>query len=583
MQAKGTLVDQDLRSLLEEAQSERATGTLTVRDGGDQPTTLYFLFGHLFHAMGEGAAGDEAVVSALGRRSGEYDFDAKAKLPADETVKSSIPELLERAGGPAEAGAGPGPAPAPPPPGVEWPAELAPPPVEPPSAPRQWATNPSPEAVPQAPYGPAPEAFAAPEPPPPAMPPEPVTAPAPVVTADQPRRGVKHRPSPTHGREPIPVPAGQVIYDSLKTSFVDFPRLITTLEREQYTGYVRLLTDAASGLIFFRDGQALECVYDIGDDPAVELGKNALAAFNDEVTRGSGVLDVVGLSSELVDGLFELTVAQPIYTELYASWVDMNALLAFLEARHLSGSLMVRAAAGTGVIILNQGRLAGAYTSDSREISDSAAGVLALCADPAAMIEVTAAADTPHEPLDVDGVVGNRRSPAPPPPGVPPPPVPAPAPPLAGPPVETAPGPASSAPPAPVPAPAPAAWEPPGQDPRTPAIPTPSASFESQPRPLAERLPISAATSTISPAATAGAGADLDWEVVILDLQQMTEEALGNRSRKVKDVLGGAERSPAGLENAIGQVPTISILFVDSSRLEALANDLRAKLNSYLR
>jgi len=55
------------------------------------------------------------------------------------------------------------------------------------------------------------------------------------VEAPQPRRGVKHRPQPKHGREPIPVPAGQVIYDSLKTSFVDFPRLITTLEKEGYS------------------------------------------------------------------------------------------------------------------------------------------------------------------------------------------------------------------------------------------------------------------------------------------------------------------------------------------------------------
>jgi hypothetical protein len=69
---------------------------------------------------------------------------------------------------------------------------------------------------------------------------------------------------------------------------------------------------------------------------------------------------------------------------------------------------------------------------------------------------------------------------------------------------------------------------------------------------------------------------------VIGDLQAMTEDALGNRSRKVKDVLGSAERSRFGIEAAIDQIPSISILFVDSSRLEALAADLRAKLRSYI-
>src|SRR5919202_7104041 len=100
MQARGSLTETNLRSLLEVAQAERATGTLTLRQNGSQPTTLYFLFGHLFHAVGESGSGDEAVLQALNWSAGDFDFDAKAKLPADETVRSSIPELLERAGAP---------------------------------------------------------------------------------------------------------------------------------------------------------------------------------------------------------------------------------------------------------------------------------------------------------------------------------------------------------------------------------------------------------------------------------------------------------------------------------------------------
>ena len=65
MQSHGSLAEIPLRSLLEAAQGERSTGTLTVRNGnGESTTSLYFLFGHLFHAQGDGKAGDEAVVSA---------------------------------------------------------------------------------------------------------------------------------------------------------------------------------------------------------------------------------------------------------------------------------------------------------------------------------------------------------------------------------------------------------------------------------------------------------------------------------------------------------------------------------------
>jgi Domain of unknown function (DUF4388) len=553
LQARGSLTDTNLRSLLEVAQAERATGTLTLRQNGSRSTTLYFLFGHLFHAVGESGSGDDAVLHALDWSAGEFDFDAKAKLPADETVRSSIPELLERAGG-----------------------DSAPPPSRPDGSSAQGRPAPEREAQQPPPQAPAQNSRPAPSETPPAWQPaqesrdsqrpqpvaqqsnqQPAAQPAanssqnqsrnetrPAYRPGENRRGFRQRPQPRHGREAIPVPAGQVMYDSLKTSFVDFPRLITTLEREGHTGYVRLLTDSANGLLYFREGTALECVFDGGENE-FERGKAALQRFNDEVTRGQGVLDVVGLSPELVDGLYELTVAEPIYSDLYASWVDMNALLKFLEERRLSGSLMVTATAGTGVIILTEGKLSGAYASQSREVSNDASAVLMLCQDPQAMIEVKAASEVRGQPLDVADVVSRRPAAQPAAPA------------------------AQAAPAAPTPVSSPVSnyqqpnYQQPAQQ-QQPAASAPS-PMESAPR----------------PAATALAG--VDWDQVVADLQQVTEEQLGNRSRKVKDVLAAADRSQAGIEAAIDQIPSISILFVDASRLEALANDLRARLQTHLR
>jgi hypothetical protein len=375
------------------------------------------------------------------------------------------------------------------------------------------------------------------------------------------RRFFKQRPKPRHGREPVPVPAGQTMYDSLKTSFVDFPRLITTLEREGHTGYVRLLTENANGLIYFREGTVLECVYDAGEDPSPELGKQALIHFNDEVNRGQGVLDVVGLTPELVDGLFELTVAQPVYTELYASWVDVPALLRFLEERRLSGTLTVRATTGTGVVILKEGKTAGAYTSESREVAERADSVLALCRDPGAMIEVKARVDSSHEPLDVGDIVAGRRpsySNAP-----------------------AAPVPTASAAMRPAPAPAPTYTPPAATAP--PPAPAP-VTYTPPPAPAPPPQSISAPPQAYTPAPAPPPPANIqpgDWESIVTDLQQITEDQLGNRARKVKDLLGAAERSRAGIQSAIDQIPTISILFVDASRLEALASDLRSRLDAY--
>jgi len=353
------------------------------------------------------------------------------------------------------------------------------------------------------------------------------------------------------------VPAGQIIYDSLKTSFVDFPRLITTLEKEGYTGYVRLLTDDASGLILFREGSALECMYDgAADAGSLVLGKQALQRFNDDVTSGHGVLDVVGLSSELIDGLFELTVSRPMYTELYAAWVDMKALLKFLSDRKLSGSVMIRSAAGTGVIILSEGELAGAYTSESRDISDKPDRALALCDDPAAMIEVKSADATKHPPLDVDEVVGGQR------------------------------GPRSQPQPAPIAtAPAPEPMNPPNptipvMPPEPPTAQIPTGGYAGYAQPAQPSMQV--APTTPPSARSASPGPQLDWTSIVAELQAMAEDALGNRARKVKDILGAADPSLAGIESAIDQIPSISLLFVDSSRLEQLAQEMRARLKSHL-
>jgi hypothetical protein len=504
LQSHGTLAETPLRSLLEAAQGERSTGTLTLRNGSGESFSLYFLFGHLFHAQGDGMAGDDAVVSALGWNKGEFEFDAKAKLPADETVKAGIPELVHAA--------------------EDAPKHDAtePPKVEKAEARGERRDHPEPEKK---------------------------------LEAPQPRRGVKHRPQPKHGREPIPVPAGQVIYDSLKTSFVDFPRLITTLEKEGYTGYVRLLTDDATGLILFREGSALECMYDGTSEPGgLMLGKTALHQFNDDVTTGHGVLDVVGLSPELIDGLYELTVSKPMYTELYAAWVDMKALLNFLSERKLSGSVMIRAAAGTGVIILSEGELAGAYTSESRDISDKPDRALALCDDPSAMIEVKSADATKHAPLDVDEVVASQRGPR-----------------------NTAVSP--TAPPSiePDTSPMPVIAPPQAAVAATASYPTYPAQPTTHPTPPSTPAMQVAPTTPPPPS-----GPQRDWSPIVAELQAMAEDALGNRARKVKDILGAADPSESGIEGAIDQIPSISLLFVDSSRLEQLAHEMRARLKSHL-
>src|SRR5690242_2592504 len=77
-------------------QAQRATGTLQVRNGGEA-FSLFFLFGHLFHAYGDGSQGEDAVFEPLAWRQGDYTFDPKSKLPTEETITAPTADILAEA------------------------------------------------------------------------------------------------------------------------------------------------------------------------------------------------------------------------------------------------------------------------------------------------------------------------------------------------------------------------------------------------------------------------------------------------------------------------------------------------------
>jgi hypothetical protein len=186
-----------------------------------------------------------------------------------------------------------------------------------------------------------------------------------------------------------PVPAGEALFENLRSSLVRFSRLVQSLEGEAHTGYLSLLTDEAQGLVFFREGRRTEAVH---EGRAVSRGKHALEAIAEDVEAGKGVLDAVALAGPVVDALPGLWLGRPVYQELRASWVNIGGLLGFLQQRGTRGSVLVRAAHATGVILLLGSDEVWAYTSSRTDPVHGAGVVADLCSDPQASIEVRSAA-----------------------------------------------------------------------------------------------------------------------------------------------------------------------------------------------
>jgi Domain of unknown function (DUF4388) len=421
VQTQGSLQEADLASLLQTMQSERATGTLTLEDGNDS-CSMFFLFGHLFHAVSPEGDGEEVVIRALSWRAGNFHFDPRAKLPAEETIKSSPAELIaaaeEGAAQPATVAAGAGASSAPSLRAIEGqsgtPSTAAGPVAEPSvwgpaaSIPEPNPESHSPWTAPTTSDGdepargaswtpggrgaePAP-AYAPAEYAPTYVPAEPAPVAA-VVSPPSRAASAFSAPSgkPAGGAgEPVsvgslPIPSGHVQYEGLKSAFVDFPRLLRTLRSDHHTGFIRLFNGSLTGALLFRDGELVEA--EAGDDGSAH-GEDAFTIFRRGMDTGEGLIDVVELDGDTVTSVARLLTGPPLFTGLLARFVNFPALLEYLAEERLDGSVIVAGGSETGVILLKQGSVLAAYTAGSRTPQTSTDEVAALASERPARIEV---------------------------------------------------------------------------------------------------------------------------------------------------------------------------------------------------
>src|SRR5438874_4762409 len=478
---KGSLDQTPLLSLLQSMQAQRATGTLQVRSGGEA-FSLFFLFGHLFHAYGNGSQGEEAVFEPLAWRQGDYTFDPKSKLPTEETITAPTADILAEAKRRGVPGADNGPVAA--------------------------IRSPAPQAT-----SPAAAAPVAPQ-----VSERPVVSQPPQVTA-QPT--AEEGPPPT---ELYPLPVGKLVYESLKTAFVDFPKLLRSLSTDRLTGYLRLTGQASRGMILFYQGSLIESFYDGG--AVVSTGRTAFSLFKNDVDRGEGSMDVIELTAEVVTAIYQLLTAPTILQGLLALFVDIRALLQYLQEEKIHGSLLVRAPDEMGIVLLRDGQLLGAFTRGQPQLMQDPEIVTRLCADSKTRIEVKAVADL-EEPASVSLEEMLAMTPS---------------------------------------------------VPSTVYRPTP-APVQAGPAAQAQapqRVPSYQAAQPVQ--APAAGEPDIDWPALMSQLNQMADTALQNRSKKVKEMLSSTEHNVDALDRTIDRISQTSIMFVDPARLTNLANEMRQLL-----
>jgi hypothetical protein len=561
VQNSGTLGGMPLESILETIQKDRATGTLRLH-GSEAEATLFFLFGHLFHATDDHRQGEPVVYDALGWQEGDFTFDSKAKLPAEETIKISTAELL------ANRAAGSSAAPPPETTKEEEEAKVAASELLA-EADKTGVVPPAEQQTPASEKGtePVAETVAAPTEAPVAPPVVPAAAPAPAAVAAATPSGESHKRRRTDKRpgtrppetmQLYPVPPGDMIYESLTAAFVDFPKLLRSLSKDEHSGYVRLTGESSKAVLLFSSGAVVEAIYD--GRGQVRTGVEAFQLFGKDIDNSEGSLDVIRLTPEMVTAIYQLLTATSLYDKLTSRFVKVDALLEHLSEEKMSGAVILRIPGQTGVVLYREGAILGGYTDSDPAIDSDLSKVLALCNDDTTIIEVRGGVVPDHLPVLEPGPSGLPTVPS----GSSHPDE---APPSAVPVASLEPAPVTAAEPSPVAESAIAA--------------EPGPEVVSSLAPGASAVPAYAAASPISPSGLNGAESDgnekaeVDWATLISAMAGRADAVLGTRSKKVKELLYAAGHNRDDVNGTIERISELSIMFVDPSKLTALAADMR--------
>jgi hypothetical protein len=405
LQNQGSIGPATVAELLQTMQQDRATGTLLLENGSRQ-CSLHFLFGHLFHATGEGEEGEGAVMTALGWNSGAYTFNPRAKLPPEETINSSTDDLLrqwERQDGrapgaddleaavpePVAAGSASG-----------WPeqaeaedGEVAD--IEPFAAPPPPTPYSPPARQQQPPAAAAPARAAVP---PPAAPARRAPVPTPPVPAVRPPAGATRAQLSVM----VPMPSGPTLHAGLKASFLNFPMLLKTLSQDGFSGYVSVTGETdrqRRGDILFKDGEILQSQQ--RGEGNYRRGKQAIQELVAHVGRGQGLIDAVELPSELVASVAPLIVATTVFINLPARIVDFQSLIEFIADQRVSGGILVSHGEQVAVALLGEGTPSGSYSTQAPELAEGPQVAAAACAEREARIDVVASPPQPSPAIDL--------------------------------------------------------------------------------------------------------------------------------------------------------------------------------------
>lgn len=151
------------------------------------------------------------------------------------------------------------------------------------------------------------------------------------------------------------IPKGNPLIEETPLSFADISTMLTNLEQDAFTGYVRLDLTGSQGLVFFSHGTMLRALEldPAGGNTQVHLLPRLLNRIKGQDVPTSTYV----LSTQIAGVLSNAFAFQPLYRDYEVRRKELKKVLNNLEAGEYSGILKMATRDGAQYLLMDRGEL----------------------------------------------------------------------------------------------------------------------------------------------------------------------------------------------------------------------------------
>jgi hypothetical protein len=151
------------------------------------------------------------------------------------------------------------------------------------------------------------------------------------------------------------IPKGRVVYENLNTSFTNLNELLSELQSERHTGYMRVRYWDYEAVLYFDGGKIINGFEETGEERV--FGADAVSGLIEKVQEKDGAISVYQMPAETITLLASAIRGEVVHKDLSSEFTNLSRLIEKLQRESLTGYVEVdiHDVEGSGMIFIQAG------------------------------------------------------------------------------------------------------------------------------------------------------------------------------------------------------------------------------------